>query len=325
MITPLSNNNKTEILITKLQDSLNKQVYPFKLSKTRLYSKLLIKLLVALSILVSPVIFRYPYLPKAIVYSWFRDLGKLSLEYETRNLFELEGAHFIVRYQADDREIAPLVLETVEEAYGPVTKDFNFVPGDEKIPIIIYPTKEDLGRSFGWAANESAMGVYYSGAIRVLSPKEWVAARNEIIFKKTFRSSGPMAHEFTHLVVDYMTKGNYPRWLTEGLAQYEELKLTGFRFTEKDGTLKQTLYDLKDMDRNFDNLPNQSLAYRQSLAAVYYIINNYGKDKLDEILKNLAKGKSLNQSFKLILGVNLDKFNHDYKKWVKDNVHSLEK
>lgn len=322
MITPLGN-HQDSVLINNHEKGCDTLLSPDNFSKLKLYGKLIFKVLAVFSIILSPAIFRYPNLPKAVMYSWFRDLGKLSIEYQTRDLFEIHGTHFVVKYQSADQAIAPLVLETVEGAYGPVTKDLNYVPADGKIPIVIYPTKEELGRSFGWPASESAMGVYYSGAIRVLSPREWVAAENEDVFNKTFRDAGPMAHEFTHLVVDYMTRGNYPRWFTEGLALYEENKLTGFKLTDMEGNLNQPLYNLKEMGRSFDNLPNQSLAYRQSFAAIVFIIDNYGRTSLDEILGYLAQGKTLNQTLNLALGVNYEKFNDKYKQWVKENMNKL--
>ena len=45
---------------------------------------------------------------------------------------------------------------------------------------------------------------------------------------KDYFKEGPMVHEYTHLVVDELTGGNYSRWFTEGVAQYVEQQVTGY-------------------------------------------------------------------------------------------------
>jgi hypothetical protein len=124
-----------------------------------------------------------------------------------------------------------------------------------------------------------------------------------------------MAHEFTHLVVDYITRGNYTRWFTEGLAQYEEFKLTGFEFGEESASFDQPLYKLSEMDANFDNLPNQALAYRQSYMAVRYIAAKYGEGALKEILNNLAKNKNMSEAINAVIGVDMKTFESNYIEW----------
>lgn len=167
------------------------------------------------------------------------------------------------------------------------------------------------------------MGVYWTGIIRVLSPNLWVMARDTAEYREVFMESGPMAHEFTHLVVDYLTKGNYTRWFTEGLAQYEEYKLTGFEFDDPGSSLNQPLYRLSEMDLAFDNLSNQSLAYRQSYLAVSYIAVEYGEESLKAILESLGKGNKMDRSFREVLGISLETFEENYQNWaIKSELHN---
>lgn len=146
------------------------------------------------------------------------------------------------------------------------------------------------------------MGVYWAGVIRVLSPKAWIEGED---LAARFQSEGPIAHEYAHFVVDYLASGNYPRWLTEGIAQRIERKITGY---EMPLTGTETFYPVEDMDSKFDLLPNQSMAYRQSLAMVDFFVLTFGQDPLYYVLQELEKGRSLDQAFQTALGCNVKEF-----------------
>lgn len=268
-------------------------------------SKVLIRIIInavlAFSLVLGTISLRYPNAPKNIAYKVLRDYVRVSMNWKTRNWSEMQGKYVLVKYRPEDAEVAKLVLETAEEAYAPVNAALEHEPPGI-IPIILYPDASSLNKSFGWAADESAMGVYWAGVIRVLSPTSWIESPD---IEERFKSDGPMAHEYAHLVVDYVAHGNYPRWLTEGIAQRVERELTGFEMAL---TGPMEIYPISDMDAKFDLLPNQSAAYRQSLAMVDYLVNQYGEDALKEILTQLGKGRTLNGAFKEIIGINVNQF-----------------
>ena len=285
--------------------------------------KKMFKLFAALTMLLIAVFTRLPENMKGYGYSLYREAIKMSSLFNVRNLATLEGPHFEVKYPADvDEAEARLVLNTAEKFYTPVSENYNFTPS-KKIPVIIYSSKEKLNRFFGWPASESAMGVYWSGVICVLSPKSWVESDNPKKIEDVFINSGPMAHEYTHLVVDYLTRGNYPRWFTEGLAQYEEYKLTGFRFTESRGNLHQELYSFDELTQNFDYLPNQSLAYRQSFAAVKFLADSYGEEAILDIMKVLSRGKSMNEALGNFTVNGMEGFEKELTQWIFLNLNQF--
>jgi len=281
--------------------------------------KMFICLAAAVTVLAAMVFSRVPGSVKGYAYGAFREAAKINIMVRTWGWDSLEGEHFLVRHRPEDQAGAQLVLAAAEKFYPRVAEDFNYL-GKGKIPIIVYPSREELNASFGWPASESAMGVYWGGVIRVLSPEVWISPGLPAETAEIFMESGPMAHELTHLVVDYLARGNYTRWFTEGLAQYQEYKLTGFLFDDPAGTLQQELYPLRDLNRGFDALPNQSLAYRQSLAAVEYIVEFYGEDRLHKIITELGRGAAMNGVFMQVLGVDLVKFEQQWHQWLRDRA-----
>lgn len=251
---------------------------------------------------------------RGYIYSLFREAARGQVLLRTQGWHQMEDEHFIIRYRGDE-DSARLVLETSRLFYRRICSDFSFVSG-RKIPVLVYPSREELNASFGWPASENAMGVYWGGVIRVLEPGVWIGDSDPGTVRQVFQQAGPMAHEMTHLVLDYLARGNYPRWFTEGLAQYEEYKITGFRFDQPEGIWGRELYPLQKMDRNFDKLPDQALAYRESLSAVEFIVTVYGEDGLHNIIGNLARGTGFGAALEQALGLDMQSFEQAWHNWL---------
>jgi len=257
-------------------------------------------------------LFKNPVAARSHLYSVARDVMKISLDLKTYHWYVIDGENFRVKYQPVDADVARLVLRTAEEICQAVNEMLAYRP-EEPVYVYIYPTKETLNKSFGWDASVNAMGVYWAGTIRILSPLEWVEDEEQL--ETIFRESGPLVHEYAHLLVDYRTQGNYPRWLTEGIAQYVERELTGYLLAAT-GEGQGNWYSLKDMDEDFDLLPDQSLAYQQSLWAVDYLVELKGFDGVLALLEELAAGKKISEALEAVLGQDLDTFEVSLKRWV---------
>lgn len=279
----------------------------------RTIARVLANFVLTAALVVLSLSFKTPALPKTIAYGFFREIAKKNMELKTTHWPSLRGEHFVVRYRPEDAGIARLVLSTAEEAYKPVGNMLDFAI-KHPVPVVVYPTREQLSQSFGWDADESAMGVYWAGVIRILSPSDWVEAQGPEEMARIFKHSGPMVHEYAHLAVDYRTRGNYPRWLTEGVAQYVEKKVTGFQFPQVDG--KGRWYPLEQMDSKFDLLPDQSLAYSQSLLAVEYLVEVNGFQSLNRLLDALGEGKILSQALYITTGQDLKQFEQNFRQWL---------
>lgn len=270
--------------------------------------------LIAALVIMGGFLCNHVELPKSLAYTVFRGVNKYGIGLQTKGWKTLKGNHFEVRYQPDDKEVADIVLETAEMAVEPVNSRLGYAPRG-KMLVLVYPTREALGKSFGWAADQSAMGVYWAGIIRVLSPRAWIESESPGIVAEEFQTSGPMVHEYTHLVVDYMAKGNYPRWFTEGIAQYIERDVTGFMLSDQTIVSGDTWYSLEDLDRSFDTPSGQGKAYRQSLAMMDYLSQAYGEKAFVGILRRLGQGASFNWAWKEETGVSLGQFEENFNYW----------
>jgi hypothetical protein len=297
----------------KLLDNLDTSVSPSS------HTAKLFSFVLAILFMVSTfMLIRIPESVKGYIYGVFREVARAQILLRTHGWQHIEDEYLIIRYQGD-REDADLVQETTRLFFQRICDDFGFSPA-RKVPIVVYSSREELNASFGWPSSENAMGVYWGGVIRVLAPQVWINDRDPDTVRQIFQQSGPMVHEMTHLVLDYEARGNYPRWFTEGLAQYEEYKITGFLLGQQDEIWDRGLYPLKKMDRNFDSLLDQTLAYRQSFSVVEYIVVVYGEDGLHRIINNLAKGINFHESMLKALGTAPEQLESQWHAWLSGEL-----
>ncbi len=228
--------------------------------------------------------------------------------WKTGKFIQTETEHFQIRYLQVDSDYVEVIGHTAEDAYARVSDLFGYEPA-QKTTIIIYPDSTSLAESFGWEKDQKAMGVYWAGTIRLLSPQQWINGYAD--WQQIFASEGPVYHEFAHLLVDDITKGNYSRWFTEGIAQHVEKKLTGFEFAEP--VIEQTpgYYEFAVLEKNFDDL-DQQIAYWESLQVVEYLVDNYGEKSILNILEYLGQGNSMERAVYKTIGIDNETFESNF-------------
>lgn len=246
-------------------------------------------------------------------YHLTRVVAGQEIYFRTAGFQQYQTEHFQIKYLPVDEPYVDMIAAASEEAYVSVSKMMGAGP-DKRTTIVVYPDSSSLARSFGWDKDVTAMGVYWAGSIRILSPAAWIStAEGEEVFTR----DGPMVHEFAHLVVDEITKGNYDRWWTEAIAQYVEKQITGFEFTGPfvEGQ-KRYYYQLDDLEKDFDSL-NERVAYWQALKAAEYIASHYGENSLLEILQFQGQGSDLHEAIEKTLDI-------DYKTFKEQLYQSLD-
>lgn len=210
-----------------------------------------------------------------------------------------ETEHFTYAYSELSDESLTLIQEESEHIFSAVNDFFGYTP-QEKIPVMIYPTGEALNDRFGWEGDRSPMGVYWMGYINILAPECWIdgstAARAQV-----FRHMGPMAHEYSHLIIDEQSRGNYPRWFSEGVAQYVEQSLGYFTTTMPPAAYRQFV-PYQQLEKRFDDPALQTQAYWQSLETIHYLTQHYGDSIINQIIERLARCEDFETILKSLTG-----------------------
>ncbi|SHH21357.1 Peptidase MA superfamily protein [Thermosyntropha lipolytica DSM 11003] len=242
---------------------------------------------------------------------FIRTAASQEIALKTRDFKVMETEHYVIKYTDRNEDSMHIVAKTAEEAYNEVCAWFGEKPSFKPI-LVVYPDTASLAASLGWDRDEKAMGVYWAGTIRILAPEAYLGPEE---MKAKFKKEGPLVHEFAHLMVDEITRGNYNRWLTEGIAQYVEKKITGFVFEKPFADEKIKYYKLSELSRDFDRL-NQNIAYWQSLEIIEYIAQVYGEDKIFSLLRYLGQGYNLNRALQEALGIPYTAWEQElYARW----------
>ncbi len=260
-------------------------------------------------------------------YDIFRSYEYYKLVRSTENMVVRTSTNFELRMDKSDAGWASMVLNTAEQAAATEATDLGLdiqqvraQQGGRRVLLVMYPTKEALSSSFGWPAGENALGAYWAGAIRLLSPTSWLGDMPSQRVTYVYRKDGPVAHELAHMLFDYASKGNYPRWFTEGAAEYEEWKANGFLWIEGDGReVLQSRYTLDQLE-DFDSLDDQALAYRQSLLMVAFIKEKAGPDGLKGLSLDLGRRPSFWQVVKERTGLDRQNFEAAFAAWLPKNI-----
>lgn len=254
-------------------------------------------------------------IPPQLKQNVFRFMVGQETNLRTGQWNEIITDNYRIKYLPVDEAYIDMVAEAAEEAYTAISNELGRTI-DRRTTILVYPDNKSLAASFGWDKDEKALGVYWGGTIRILSPQAWLDNAGQ---KERFVKEGPMVHEFTHLMVDEMTRGNYNRWWTEGIAQYTERKITGFEFASPfEGKRELFYYTLDKLEKDYDRL-NQRIAYWQSVQIVDFIVEHYGEDQIYVICDYLYQGDSMAKAVEKALGTDYGGFSRNFYKFLDTN------
>jgi len=271
--------------------------------ESRSHSSILIVLLIMLTVILGCYLFRSDIQLGQIWQKMTRFVAGQEIRFNTAQFQEIQTEHFKIKYTQTDGDYVNIIADSAEQAYSQVNSKMN-TDEQQKTTIVVYPNSQSLAKSFGWDKNEKALGAYWAGTIRILSPHEWLKQEYN---KDEFETDGPLVHEYVHLIVDDMTRGNYNRWWTEGVAQYIEKQITGFQFEDPQDVSAGQLYTFQELNKNFDEL-DQQISYWESRKAVEFIASQYGDEKIYEVMDYLAQGDTLNQAIEKATGTDFDDF-----------------
>ena len=218
--------------------------------------------------------------------SLLRKLKKEKLVEEKLDSSSL--ANFDIRYHGSDSSYNIYDIQgDLLEAYQEIGYDFNYYPV-HSIVVLLY-----TGDEFSKIRNTpNWVGALYDGKIRLPGKSNQLNAA-EI--------KNILWHEYTHALINDETGNKCPRWLHEGLAQYQQAKVLPVDQRALDSVVHHDLLiPLSQLDRAFgfnQSADKARLAYAQAYSLTNYLIERYGFWKINVILRELKKGRGWKDVF----------------------------
>ena len=230
-----------------------------------------------------------------------------------------ETAHFVVKYDAErDPGLGEYVATYLEPIYDAVTSDFE-TPLTDKTIIEIFPTHRAFGVRITGKPWIHTVGASTGRIIALASPRESTDLMGRYNLARVLK------HEFTHTVTLAATDNRIPHWFTEGLAVFEEDAPRPFGWCEllADAVRRDRLFTLESIDWGFirpRRSADRQMAYAQSEWMVEYIVERFGYDVIQTMVKAFRGGRTHSQVFTEQLGVESEKFNRDFHDWAHAQV-----
>jgi len=231
-------------------------------------------------------------------------LARLERELDAEwDFAEMSSPHFHIAFAGgESQSAAQVVLEGLEEAFFHVGRKLDLYPGD-RIPVVLYPSEDfhDVTQTPSWTSG------IYDGRIKL--PVGGLGVEDAAVLQRTLR------HEYGHVLVHQLSRGQCPVWLNEGVAIWTEETSDGEREGwARDMLADQELFALRDLEGSFTRLPADRVrvAYAQSYLAVRALVARHGGRRVRELLTRLSEGKSTDAAFQSAFYTDLATFEHDF-------------
>jgi hypothetical protein len=210
-----------------------------------------------------------------------------------------DGELTLFWYEGSD-SFAQELMDICQAGLARLTQDIGTYP-ERPIKIYIYVSTSDL-----------------QGAM--IFPQEWTGGAAFTTFSTIAIGISPseldwgkraLVHELTHLVVHQATfspYGQLPLWLDEGLAMHNEGELDPvFRSSLEEAILEDELISVRSLCSPFSAETEKArLSYAQSYSLVEYLLDNYGQERMLELLTILKQGSTYDEALTEVYGFNIN-------------------
>ena len=217
---------------------------------------------------------------------------------------QYEDEHFIIRYRRNESLEGSQIREYLKDAYRAISQDFGHYP-KYKIPAVLYD-REEYQTLMGAVPHWS--GALFDGKIRLpIYLTEGMGTQEQINFYNAKGLNKLIYHELTHAFVLDLSQLKCPVWLNEGLAQYEENKISPIDLSLlRQAVRNNTLISVDELlFRDVSKMTDQQeaiLYYLESFSLVSYILKDGRMYHMKQLLIELGKGTNFVQAYEKHFG-----------------------
>jgi hypothetical protein len=231
--------------------------------------------------------------------------------------WKVESDDVTLYWHYGDEAFARELLEVCDEAIETLARDVG-ARVDRRIIVYIYRSAAELREAM----------VY---------PQEWTGGVAFTDFGIVAIGIGPgdmtwgvraLRHELTHLVVHRLTFGPFgglPTWLDEGLAMHNEGEpADSFMAVLYSAVVDDALISLRTLNGPFSSETQKAyLSYAQSFSVVRYLLETYGSTPMNQLLKLITAGETVDSALVDSYGADLDGIEMEWRAAAEDWAASV--
>src|SRR5438067_5486867 len=227
----------------------------------------------------------------------------------------------ILRMHKDE---APVLQEyavaLAHQALNTMSARYEFAPRGP-ILIEIFPRHDDFAvRTLGLPGMIGALGVCFGRVVTMDSPKARPPG--------DFQWEATLWHELGHVITLQMSNQRVPRWLTEGISEYEEQRARAEWRRDMDlmfaGLLNRgEALKLKDLNAAFQDPKTISLAYYEGSLVVEHIITEYGQAGLNKLLRTFSQGLDTDAALKATFNLDFVRMQSGFDQMVEKKFGAM--
>ncbi len=248
---------------------------------------------------------------RAITYWWRAELAdgrtleteRATVTYEdTRFTWkQRQEGNLIAHWYGDSRSEADKIMAAAQAALQRLQAGTG-VELQKPIRIFLYRSKSDMRLAI------SSRSETYDIATITLGMA--MGGDTIVILSTAADADRTIAHELSHIVIGAYTEnplGGLPTWLDEGLAMYAEGELRGENQADLDRAIRtNTLISVRSLSAYTGDPSQVDLFYGECYSVVKYLIDTYGADKMDALLKTFKRGMYQEDALREVYGFGID-------------------
>ena len=248
-----------------------------------------------------------------------RTLNTVKLLESLESFARLETPHFTIRSDPQrDPGLAEYMAEYLESIYATITGDYETTLSDKTI-IEVFPTQSDFGVRITGKPWIHTVGACTGRVIAMSSPRGSTQLFGPYDYARVLR------HEFTHTVTLAATQNRIPHWFTEALAVSQEESPRSYEWCAllARAIRRNELFTLESIDWGFirPRRPHdRTVAYAQSEWMYEYIVERFGYDTINAMLRRYRLGQTSEQVFKEQMAVTPTEFDRDFAQWARQRA-----
>jgi tetratricopeptide (TPR) repeat protein len=250
-----------------------------------------------------------------------RENFRTVLDYVLGKMTTVKTEHFVFRFDPGEHEILSLyVPPLLEECWADMTKRYGFSP-EAPVLVEVFRKADDFSvRAVGLLDyNRFALGICFGGVLAIDSP--------QAMGEEGVVHWAPVArHEFGHVMSLQLSKGQVPRWFTEGLSVLEEKPLDpGWSMEEGNERQIYDAYETGTLPKigTFDAMfrtERVGFAYYLGGLMLQFLQSVAGEEGIVKALRLYGEDRPMEEVFEKSFGLKLEEFDARFRDFLGERM-----